>query len=74
MEVPFTSELEIKLQRVAAEAGRDAAQYVLELVDHYVDHDQWFRQEVRKGLDQLDRGEFIAHDEMVARVERMFRS
>jgi predicted transcriptional regulator len=74
MEVPFTSEPEIKLQRVAAEAGRDAAQYVLELVDHYVDHDQWFRQEVRKGLDQLDRGQFIAHDEMVARVERMLRS
>ncbi|MGA3028963.1 MAG: hypothetical protein ABSF98_29850 [Bryobacteraceae bacterium] len=74
MEVPFTSELETKLQRVAAEAGRDTAQYVLELVDHYVDHDQWFRQEVQKGLDRLDRGEFTAHHEVVARVKRMFRS
>ena len=74
MEVPFSSELETKVRRVAAEAGRDAAQYVLELVAHYVDHDQWFRQEVRKGLDQLDRGEFIAHDDVVAKVEQMFRS
>ena len=30
-------------------------------------------QEVQKGLAQLDRGEFIEHDEVVARIERMFR-
>jgi predicted transcriptional regulator len=72
MEVPFTSELETKVQRLAAESGRDAAQYVSELVANYVDHDRWFREEVRKGLDQLDRGESIAHDEVVARVERIF--
>jgi predicted transcriptional regulator len=69
MEVPLTSELENKVQRLAAESGRGAAQYVLELVANYVDHDRWFREEVRKGLDQLDHGESIAHDEVVARVE-----
>jgi predicted transcriptional regulator len=74
MEVPFTSRLETKVREVAAEAGRDSAQYVLELVDHYVDHDRWFRQEVRKGLDQLDRGESIPHEEVVGRIERMFRA
>jgi hypothetical protein len=39
-----------------------------ELVETYVDHDQWFRQEVEKGLAQLDRGEFIEHDEVMART------
>jgi hypothetical protein len=28
----------------------------------------------KKGLDQLDRGEFLTHDQMGARIELMFRS
>jgi predicted transcriptional regulator len=39
----------------------------------YLKHDQWFRQQVQIGLDQLDRGEFIEHDEVVARIERLLR-
>ncbi|MFI5104347.1 MAG: CopG family ribbon-helix-helix protein [Terriglobales bacterium] len=73
MEVPFTPEFEAKLSRVAQESGRDAKQLVLQLVQTYLDHDQWFRQEVQKGLAQLDRGEFVEHDEVVARIERLFR-
>ena len=38
------------------------------------DHDRWFRQEVKKGLDQLDRGESIPHEEVVSRIERLFRA
>jgi RHH-type rel operon transcriptional repressor/antitoxin RelB len=74
MEVRFTPELEAKLNRIAAESGRVPDEYVRELVEHYLDHDAWFRQEVQKGLDQLDRGEFVSHDEVVASIERMFRS
>jgi len=74
MEVHFTSDLEDRIRQASAEAGRDSAQYVLELVDHYVDHDRWFRQEVRKGLGQLDRGESITHEEVVGRIERLFRA
>ena len=70
MEVHFTPELEAKLNRIAAENQRGPDEYVRELVEHYLDHDGWFRQEVKKGLDQLDRGEFIAHDEVVARIKR----
>ncbi len=32
-----------------------------------------FRAEVRKGVEQADRGEFIEETEMDARVERMLR-
>jgi predicted transcriptional regulator len=74
MEIRFTPELEAKLNRIAAENRRGPAEYVRELVEHYVDHDAWFRQEVKKGLDQLDHGESIPHDEVVARIERMFPS
>jgi predicted transcriptional regulator len=72
MEVRFSPEFEAKLNRAASESGRDAEQLVLQLVQTYLDHDQWFRQEVQKGLAQLDRGEFVEHDEVVARIERLF--
>ena len=45
-----------------------------QLVERYLDHDAWFRQRVRKGLDQLDRGEFLTHEEVGAHIEQMLRS
>ena len=74
MEVHFSPELQAKLNRVAAENNSAADEYVQQLVEHYVDHDAWFRQQVQKGLDQLDRGEFLTHEEVGARIEKMFRS
>lgn len=71
MEVRFSPEMEADLQRVASENGYGAEQLVLEIVQTYLNHDQ-FRAEVQKGLDQFDRGEFLGHDEVVARIERMF--
>ena len=73
MEVHFTPEFEAKINQVASASGRGAAQLIEEIVKTYLDHEHWFRQEVQKGLAQLDRGEFVEHDEVVARIERMFR-
>jgi len=74
MEIPLKPELEAKLSHIASKSGRAAEQVIQELVERFVDHDQWFRQEVEKGLAQLDRGEFIEHDEVVARIEKMFHT
>jgi predicted transcriptional regulator len=74
MEIHFRPELEDKLNRIASQSGRQPIQIVEELVETYVDHDEWFRQEVKKGLAQLDRGEFVDHDEVMAQIERMFPS
>ena len=74
MEVHFTPELQAKLDRVAAENSSGADEYVQQLVEQYLDHDAWFRQRVRKGLDQLDRGEFLTHEEVGAHIEQMLRS
>ena len=57
---------------IASESGRGAEQIVQEIVQTYIDHDLWFRAEVQKGLGQLDGGEFVEHDEVVAQIERMF--
>jgi predicted transcriptional regulator len=72
MEVRFNPEFEAELNRVASENGRAAEQLVQEIVQNYLDHDHWFRAEVQKGLEQLDQGEFVDHDEVLARIERMF--
>ena len=73
MEVNLNPELQGKLVRVASENNRGVEEYVQQLVEHYLDHDAWFRQQVKKGLDQLDRGEFVSHEEVGTRLKQMFR-
>jgi len=71
MEVHFRPELQAKLDRVAAHIHSPADEYVQQLVEHYVDHDIWFRQKVAGSLDQLDRGEFLTHEEVGARLNKV---
>lgn len=73
MELQLKPELQAKVERAAAENQSEPAEYVQQLVENYVEHDLWFRQQVKKGLDQLDRGEFLTHEEMGSRIEKMFR-
>jgi predicted transcriptional regulator len=73
MEVRFSPEFEAELKRAASERGRAADQLVQEIVEAYLNHDKWFRAEVQKGLTQLDSGQSISHDEVVASIERMFQ-
>jgi len=74
MEVHLSPELQAKVERTAAENKSGAEEYVQQLVEHYVDHDAWFRQQVTKGLEQLDRGEFLTHEDVGARIDQMFRT
>lgn len=73
MEISLAPELEARLARVASEAGKAADQVVQELVADYLDHDEWFRQEVQKGLASLDSGKFVSHEEVGRRIERILR-
>lgn len=74
MEISLTPELEAKLKRVAAQTGKAADQVVQELVANYFDHDEWFRQEVDKGLSSLDRGKSVSHEEIRCQMERILGS
>jgi predicted transcriptional regulator len=74
MEVHLPPDLQAKVDQAAAENNSGAEEYVKQLVEHYLEHDAWFRQRVKKGLDQLDRGEFLTHEEVGARIDQMFRS
>jgi predicted transcriptional regulator len=73
MEVNLSPELQAKLARIAAENNSGAEEYVRQLVEHYLEHDAWLRQKVKAGLSQLDRGKFVTHEDVVARIAEMFR-
>jgi predicted transcriptional regulator len=74
MEISFAPELEARLNRIASETGKGPDEVVRELVASYLDHDEWFRQEVAKGLASLDRGKFVSHDDVRRQMERIFGS
>ncbi len=74
MEVHLKPELQAKVEQAAADNQSAPADYVQQLVENYVEHDAWFRKQVKKGLDQLERGEFLTHEEVGTRIEKLFRS
>jgi predicted transcriptional regulator len=71
MEIRFAPELEARLNQIASQTGKGTDEVVRELVANYLDHDEWFRQEVAKGLGSLDRGKFVSHDDVRRQVERI---
>ena len=74
MEVPLAADLEAKLKRIASQAGKGPEQIVRELVANYLDHDEWFTQEVGKGLASLDQGKSVSHDEVRRQIDQILRS
>jgi predicted transcriptional regulator len=70
MEVHFSPELEAKLDRIATRQGRDTKSLMHEAVERLLDYDEWFAREVEKGLDQIDSGEVLEHDEVGKRLEK----
>ena len=74
MEVHFTPEQEAQLSEIATQAGTDAEQIVKKAALRLLERDARFRNAVRKGLEQADRGEFVDDAEMESRIERMIQS
>jgi predicted transcriptional regulator len=72
MEVRLSPELEAKLNRVAAQQGRDTESLVHEAVERLVDYDRWFLGEVEKGLAAADRGELIDHEDVGKLIDRRY--
>ena len=70
MKVNLTPELQAKLDRLAAQQGRDSESLVHEAVERLVGYDEWFIRQVEKGLAQIDRGEVLEHKEVAARMEK----
>ena len=65
-------DLQAKLTRLATQQGRDSESLVVEAVERMVNHDEWFMQEVEKGLAAADRGEFVDHEEIRKLIDRRY--
>jgi predicted transcriptional regulator len=74
MEVHFSPDVEMRLQQVASANGKDAEQLVTETVSRMLENQARFIAGVHKGIDQADGGEFVEHQEVVKRIEQLFRS
>ena len=74
MEVHLTQEQESRLSSIASHYGKNAEQVIVETVTRILDEDERFRAAVAKGIDSLDRGEFVEHEEVEAMIDQLLRS
>jgi predicted transcriptional regulator len=72
MEVRLNPELQAKLARLATQQGRDSESLVVEAVERMVSYDEWFLQEVEKGIAAADRGEFVDHEDVKKLIDRRY--
>jgi predicted transcriptional regulator len=72
MDLHVPPELEAKLNRLAAETGRQAVQVALDLLANSVEHDDWFRREVEKGRAAVREGRLLDHNEVASRIDRRY--
>jgi predicted transcriptional regulator len=73
VEVHFSPDKEALLRQFAIRAGKDAAQVVEEAVDRMLEYDARFVEAVEQGRASAHRGDLLEHDEVVERIEKMFR-
>jgi predicted transcriptional regulator len=71
MEVNLSPEVQAKLDRIAAQQGRDRESLVHEAVERMVSYDDWFLRQVEKGILQIDQGDLLEHDDVAAKMEKL---
>ena len=74
MEVHFSPEVETRLQQLAFAHGKDAEQLVKDTVARMLEDQARFIAGVKKGIEQADRGEFVEHQDVLNRIDRLFQS
>lgn len=74
MEVRFTTEQEAQLARIASRSGTGPERLVKDAALRVLEEEARFRDAVREGIAQADRGEFLEEEEMDARFEQMLHS
>ena len=74
MEVHFSPDVETRLQQVASANGEDAEQLVKDTVARMLENQARFVVGVKRGIEQADRGEFVEHNDVLNRIDGLFRS
>ncbi len=75
MEVPLTPDELSRLTHIAATQGRPTEKLAQEVLSHYIDEEESrFVEAVKRGEAELDRGEYLTHEQVGERIERLFQS
>ena len=74
MEVPFAPDVEAQLQQVALRNGKNPVQLVQAAAMRILADEARFSAGVKRGIEQADREEFVEHEEVRQRIDRLFRS
>ena len=74
MKVHLSPEQEHQLLQLATRQGRDADALAQEAISRYLEEEARFIEAVKLGEEDLDRGEYLTHEEVGRRIERLFRS
>jgi predicted transcriptional regulator len=74
MEVHFTPDVETQLQQVAFANGKNAEELVKDTVSRMLANQARFIAGVQRGIEQADRGEFVEHQDVISRIDRLFHS
>lgn len=74
MEVHLSPDKEARLQSLATRTGKDASQVLEEAVDRMLEYEERFIDAVEEGRASARRGDLLEHDEVVERIEQMFRA
>ncbi len=72
MNVQFTPEQQARLTRMAEAQGCPAEFLVKEAVDRFLTYDDWFSQEVDKGIAAADRGDLVEHQDVRSIIESRY--
>ena len=62
------------MNQSAPHTVRDASDLVPEADDRLSAYNRWFKEQVQVGLEQIDRGDLLSHEEVGKRIERLFRA
>jgi predicted transcriptional regulator len=73
MEIHLAPEKEKQLQQFAERTGKQLSELVEEAVNRMLDYDARLIEAVEAGRAAARRGELLDHDEVVERIEGMFR-
>ena len=67
--VRFDPEIRKQLDKMAEQMDRPRAWIIKEAVAQYLERETWYLAEIQRGIDDMEAGREISHDEMAARLK-----
>ncbi len=59
-----------RIDGIANTLSRSRSWVINQAIDRFLEYEEWFVQEVKSGLEEVERGEVATHDELVERFRK----